>query len=756
LQLNQARMNEANEIGPRERLPSSTRSRVLLDYQASLKTTILKNGVKVIPSEWDNGAAIAELCVGIRRNKGRYIGHVKFDVDLFDDPTVDRLIGHLKKTLAAVFMNPELPISEIEILTDAEIELFRQVNQTTVEAKTLSFADQAFCQQVERTPDAPAVVCNGQNWSYRELQDATFRIATSLRQNGIRRHDRVAIWLPRGANSVAAMLATMMCGAAYVPIDPHSPKKRQKLILDSADVRCVVTTSEQLDFISAETPTVDVETLKHSPSQVECDVFTSIERAPADIAYVLFTSGSTGQPKGVEVTHLNVDNFFLGMDSLQTTEAGCWLAVTNVAFDISVFEQLWTISRGFKVVISSGAEPGGDNSIESLAKLFRDHQVTHLQCTPAMMQLLLRDTETRTGISKLRQIFVGGDVMPGPLANELLSQSSADIFNMYGPTETTVWSTSWKLQREKTIRIGKPLPNQQVHVLDEFLKPTPLGVAGELFIAGQGVARGYHRDGDLTDSRFIQHKNLGRMFRTGDTVKMLPDGDLVFLGRNDQQVKLHGHRIELGEIELAILQYPDIEQAVALVHEKDTNARLVVFVAGSQDLELKLKEVEAFLCERLPQYMVPSDIFFLSSMPLNSAGKIDRNSLLTQAPERSIAARLADVPSIPESNGATHSRSAETWDDQRMNQLKELIREELRLKSLPPNAKWSDLAINSLEVVGLVVRVEHEMNLSLPVADIFRHSYVEETLRAAINTTGNRPPIDVEAVPLAEIEEGVI
>ncbi len=765
-QLAAERLNSSDQQQP----STNTRSRILVDYQASLRTAELSNGVRVVPSEWDNGAAVAELCIGIRRQKQNYCGHFKYDVELFDPETIKRMIGHLKTLLESASTSLDAPIAQLNYMTRAERTLLNSVNQTKTVIGTQQLVDRQFVEQAARTPDAIALIVGEHSLSYSQLLDRANRIETELQAAGVVAGDRVAIQLPGCFDSVAAMLGILMRGACYVPIDANLPDQRRHLILRSADVACVVCNRAELERLPNKQVTLCVEDMD-GMNCVALNPLNVGDRAPADIAYVLFTSGSTGVPKGVEVTHANLANFFVGVDALaEPAEGGTWLAVTSTAFDISGFELLWTLTRGFKVIIATG-ELNAGMPIGHFANCVSQFRVTHFQCTPALMQLLLNDESNRKALSRLKKIFVGGDRLPQPLADKLLQLASGDVFNMYGPTETTIWSTAWKLERNTSVRIGKPLANQQIHVLDVNLQHQPIGIYGELYIGGKGVAHGYFRNELENESRFLQHSEYGRLYRTGDIVRMLNDGNLIFHGRNDQQVKLHGHRFELGDVESALCQHSGIAQAVALLKVEAQQTSLIAFISGPDVLLPNSAELKDFLNRLLPPCMIPRTITAIREFPLNGSGKIDRLAVAEMSTNSANDSRSrgsgADFVLKNECSNA-NPRSpvritgfdSESWAQQQLNQLRAMICEELQLDALPAGGRWSDLTISSLDVVGLVVRVERDLGITLEVADVFRDSLIEQTLQTAAGMghdsqqrLGER---NSASVGVSAFEEGVI
>jgi amino acid adenylation domain-containing protein len=354
------------------------------------------------------------------------------------------------------------------------------------------------------------------------------------------------------------------------------------------------------------------------------------------------------------IEHGNVLNFFAGMDArVPHQPGGTWLAVTSTSFDISVLELFWTLSRGFKVVLYPGDEPGLVADECSIPALIRRHGVTHLQCTPSGASMMLLDEQTREALGQLHTILIGGEAFPVKLARELRQIFKGTLLNMYGPTETTVWSTTWQLPTDVAparIPVGRPIANTQVYIVDSDLNPVPVGVEGELLIGGAGVARGYLRRDQLTTERFIPNlfaTNSGtggasvlpragsiasraltaRLYRTGDLARYLPDGNIELLGRIDHQVKIRGHRVELGEIEARLNEHPDVRESVVLFRELANGEKaLVAYVIPHEDRKPSAEQLRQYAQQKLPDYMIPGRVMFMSAFPQTPNKKIDRNA----------------------------------------------------------------------------------------------------------------------------------
>jgi amino acid adenylation domain-containing protein len=344
-----------------------------------------------------------------------------------------------------------------------------------------------------------------------------------------------------------------------------------------------------------------------------------------NLAYVIYTSGSTGKPKGVMVEHRNVINFFAGMDQILGAEPGTWLAVTSISFDISVLELLWTVTRGFRVVIH------GEGNSDKIPAEILGHGATHLQSTPSLLRALVSDPHSLEALGHLKTILIGGEALPASLVAALRQTFTGEIYNMYGPTETAIWSTVYRVEHPRTsIPIGKPILNTQVYVLDSRSQPVPPGEIGDLLIGGDGVVRGYLNRADLTAERFISDpfRPGGRLYRTGDLARFLDDGNLEFLGRADFQVKIRGFRIELGEIEAALERQPGVAQAVVIAREDpQADKILAAYVVARAGTSVSTDSLRSALEAALPNYMVPSHFVILDSLPLTANGKIDRNTL---------------------------------------------------------------------------------------------------------------------------------
>jgi len=507
-------------------------------------------------------------------------------------------------------------------------------NRTEADYPRSSTIAELFAAQAARTPDAVAVIAQGRMLTYRELDESANRLARRLQNLGVKPDTLVGVAMGRSETLVVSLLGILKAGGAYVPLDPTYPPDRLSLVIEDSQMPVLLTTAASrahlppaaagLTILDAEDTDLERESAKAVVSQA----------TPTNFAYVIYTSGSTGKPKGVMVENRNVVNFFTGMDRAIGCAPGVWLAITSVSFDISVLELLWTLTRGCTVVVH------GDEGSANIADEITRYRVTHLQMTPSLARMLTLDPRAYSALGSLKQMLLGGEAVPAALIHHLRQVFKGEIHNMYGPTETTIWSTTCRVEdRDTSVSIGRPIANTQIYILDPDFNPVPVGEIGELFISGDGLARGYWRRPELTAERFMTIPGLGpdRIYRTGDLARFLPDGNIHFLGRADYQIKLRGHRIEPGEIESVLEKFPGVRQAAVVLREdREGDKRLVAYLvaetAGSAAALRAAGDLRAAAGAKLPDFMVPSAFVFLNELPLTGNGKIDRKALLTLPP----------------------------------------------------------------------------------------------------------------------------
>ncbi|MEV4318155.1 amino acid adenylation domain-containing protein [Actinocrispum sp. NPDC049592] len=548
------------------------------------------------------------LCDLTEQDGGGVTGRLDYSADLFDETTARSIADRLVRLLAAAAADPDSPLATLDILSAHEREtVLRKWNDTSRPVPAQSLVAQ-FEARVAAHPDRFALEAPRVKLSYGELNARANHLAHHLIEQGAAPERYVAIALPRSADLVVALLAVLKTGAGYLPLDPEYPAERIDHMLE--DAAPVVTLRELPDVTSYPDTNPDVPVALSSP------------------AYVIYTSGSTGRPKGVVIPQATLLNFLASMaERFALDETDRLVAVTTIAFDIAALEMYLPLLSGAAIIMADREDV---TDPEILLWLIANKGVTVMQATPSLWQAVI--STNPEGVRGLRML-VGGEALPPGLA-ATMRELGSEVTNLYGPTETTIWSTATALtDRPGAPAIGQPIANTSVYVLDESLRPVPPGMAGELYIAGEGLARGYHGRPSLTAERFVADPFGApgtRMYRTGDLARWGRDGVLDYLGRVDFQVKLRGHRIELGEIEAALSAHPDVTQAVVTVRDQ----RLVGYLTAEPGRQLDQGAVRASVARSLPEYMVPSTLLVLDAFPLTPNGKVDRKALPAPAADQ--------------------------------------------------------------------------------------------------------------------------
>ncbi|HYO16411.1 MAG TPA: amino acid adenylation domain-containing protein, partial [Thermoanaerobaculia bacterium] len=582
-------------------------------------------GVGTTTSKFDLTLALVEGRQGLA-------GTLIYSRDLFDPGTVQRLGEHLRNLLEGIAAQPNVPLERLPLLGVSE----RQ--QVLVEWNRSSFDDtrstclhELIAQVAVRQPDEPAVLVETGCLTYGELERRAERVARRLSALSVGPEDRVGVCFERSPDMVVALLGVLKAGAAYLPLDPSYPESRLRFMLADSGTRVALT--DQARNWLAEAPGLRTIRLDGS-ADVEPGSAGRVPTRPlpGNLAYVIYTSGSTGQPKGVMISHRNVCNRLLY--AAETGQVGAGdrvLQKASISFDLSILEIFAPLVAGGATVL---ARPGGQLDTAYLADFIAEQRVTHAFFTPSLLQSLLAEP----GISRctsLRAVSSSAEAISVDLQRRFADTLQARLFNRYGPTETSISVASWTCEpdsRERSVPIGRPMAGARLHVLDRKLAPVPVGVAGELYIAGVCLGRGYLGRGDLTAESFLPNPLAEaegeRLYRTGDLARYRADGNLEFLGRIDHQVKIRGLRIELGEIEAVLEQHPGVHEALVLAREDSAGEkRLAAYWVAEPGAAPEERELPAYLAERLPAYMVPASFVRLSAFPLSPNGKIDRTAL---------------------------------------------------------------------------------------------------------------------------------
>ncbi|MGH8627283.1 MAG: non-ribosomal peptide synthetase, partial [Gammaproteobacteria bacterium] len=554
---------------------------------------------------------------------------LEYCTDLFDDSTIVRLASHYEKLLTEIPNQPEARISELPLMP--ELERHRLVHQwnATDESGPLSSMVEPFEAQVIRYPEAVAVVFEGVRMTYRELNARANRIAWGLKARGIGTESVVAIASERSLDLVLAVLGTLKAGAAYLPLDPEQPRARWAQMIEDARPCAFLIAQQWRDrFLEQRNDCISLDAMVTAfAGQSEEDPGTAI--AADNLAYVLYTSGSTGRPKGAAITHRGLSNRVRwGIARFGWGPEDVILHRTALGFDVAAWELFGALTAGARLVIAS-SEMGRDP--QALVELIQLHGVTWLEVVPALLQTLL-ETPGFSACRTLRGIGCGGESLSPALLAQYRSLISIPLYNFYGPTEVTIDATLWgstEATNTSTVPIGRPIGNTRIYILDRWLNPVPVGVMGELYIGGVGLARGYLHRAGLTAERWVPDPfgpAGGRLYRTGDLARYQPDGNIEFLGRIDHQVKLRGYRIELGEIEARLGAHPEIREVCVLLRQDPMeDRRLVAYVVRREPVAEH--QLRSYLKEALPEYMIPAAFVFLDALPRNVQGKIDRMAL---------------------------------------------------------------------------------------------------------------------------------
>lgn len=613
-------------------------------------------GVRMAPHLTGSATAKFDLAFEWAPREGGLNLLVEYNTDLYDAPTVERLARHYSQLLADIVTDPKRPIGALSVLSPAEREqILVGWNHTTPLSQPAGCVHRLVETQAARVPAAIAVQYEGQALSYEALNTQANRLARYLTTLGVGPDVRVAVCIERSLALPVALLAVLKAGGAYVPLDPDYPAARLRhMLTDSAPAVVLTLDSAEpvlnaaLDGAGVTAPVLHLVRDAAAWAELPCHDLDPSEApvGPDDLVYVIYTSGTTGVPKGVMVAHRGLSNLLLWC-LRQCGEAGAMLHKIPFGFDASAWETFWPLATGGRLVI---ARPGGHMEPAYLANTVREHNVTTLLFVPAMLQLFLEEPEV-SHCTALRNVFSGGGELSPALARRFRERlPQARLHNVYGPTETTVINSVWTLEPGAPVPawqvpIGRPIPSNRFYVLDEQGAPLPPGVAGHLHIGGVGVARGYLGLTQLTAERFIDNPFVpgDRLYRSGDLARYLPDGQLVFLGRNDFQVKLRGVRLELGEIEARLEAFPGVRAAVVLMlGETAMDQRLVACCATPTAVDPAA--VQAHLALTLPMAVLPQRYLWLDTLPLTANGKVDRSALAVLA-EDDLANRPVNLAS---------------------------------------------------------------------------------------------------------------
>ncbi|MEG4530219.1 amino acid adenylation domain-containing protein [Microcoleus sp. D2_18a_D3] len=664
-----------------------------------------------------------------------------YDSALFAAADIKRLSEHFQALLESTVKNPEVAISQLDILSDRDrLQLLIDFNQTQKDYPKNKCVHQLFEEQAERNPDNIAVVFEDQKITYRELNDRANQLAHHLQNLGVEPEVVVGICLDRSLETIVGMLGVLKAGGAYLPIDPTTPIERKALMLEDAQVK-VLLLQQRL-----------IESLPKTQANIVCidtDIPTTsasyTDRASSDnLAYVIYTSGSTGIPKGVAIEHRQLLNYLHSIQEKLNLPATSFATVSTFAADLGntvIFPAL--CFGGCLHIISQ--ERATDP--EALGEYFDRNPIDCLKIVPSHLAALLNSSQPKS-ILPGKRLILGGESANWSLIKTLRNLApSCSVFNHYGPTETTVGVLTYQVEFDKigcdfdTVPLGLPIANTQIYILDSYLQPVPIGVAGELYIGGDNLARGYLNRPELTAEKFIPNpfdtQAKTRLYKTGDLARYLPDGNIEFIGRIDGQVKIRGFRIELGEIEAVLGQHPDIAQAVVVAREDEmAQKRLVAYLISEQKQAPTHKEIRNFLTSKLPEYMVPSAFVILKSFPLTSNGKVDRRAL--PAPDE-MRPELTGNFVAPRTN--IEEVLAAIWA------------EVLKLEKVGIYDNFFELGGHSLLATQVISRVRQAFQVELPLHRLFESATVADFAVAIAQKQVEQTDNEMLARMLADLDQ---
>ncbi len=596
------------------------------------KTQLEFGKLRLEPVNLDGGVSLFDLRLSVAEAAETLVGSMEYNSDLFEAATIDRMLGHFEELLESLVTDPHQSLHRHSLLTTSERELLTACNDTAIDYGPYRTLHELIDEQAERTPNNVAVRFEDEELTYAELERRADLLARELRESGVGLDVTVGVCMERSPELVVALLGILKAGGAYVPLDPGYPRERLRFMLEDSRPPVLLTQSRLRgllpESIAAEVICVD-ESLPRQGAKAQRKQGRS--QSGKNLAYVIYTSGSTGQPKGAMNTHEGIVNRLLWMqDQYRLTAADCVLQKTPFSFDVSVWEFFWPLITGARLVL---ARPGGHQDAAYLADLIECERVTTLHFVPSMLHAFLANASPNRCAS-LKRVICSGEALSYELQERFYATMSAELHNLYGPTEAAVDVTYWACQRgqRQVVPIGRPIANTEIYIVDSMGQPVPVGVAGELLIGGVGLGRGYLARPDLTAERFQPNPFAGepgaRLYRSGDLARYLADGEIEYLGRLDQQVKLRGFRIELGEIEAALSTHDGVRECVVTTNElAPGDVRLIAYVVHQVGGTVASEELRRHLQERLPEYMVPAFFVCLDEIPRLPNGKIDRRSL---------------------------------------------------------------------------------------------------------------------------------
>jgi amino acid adenylation domain-containing protein len=694
------------------------------------------DGLQVKRVGRQSSGAKFDLTISFEETKAGLLGEVEYDSDLFDGTTVARWGKLLEMLLRAAVASPQVPVTELQLLPAEETGLLEKWNATAKTFATGGWMHEQIERWAERTPDAIAVRFGKETLSYRELNRRANLLGRRLARQGVGPETLVGVCMERSFELVVGLLGVLKTGGAYVPLDPDYPTGRLRYIAEDAGVRLMLVQRKHADLVrGAETIVVDEVDWVGGPGEEEN---LGVGLLGENAACVIYTSGLMGQPKGVVNVHAGILNQLnWRQELLQLGAADKVMHKTPISFGASVSDLFAPLFAGAEMVL---AKPGGHRDPKYLWELVQEVGVTVMHFVPSALRQFLAAVPARGAARTLRDVICSGEALPPDLVQRFIDVLGVRLHNLYGPTEAAIDVSTWQCTTtdgaRATVPIGRPIANMQLHVLDDKRRRVPIGVAGELYIGGVGLARGYHGRADLTAERFVANPLDGgasRLYRTGDEVRYLADGALEYLGRLDSEVKLRGYRIELQEIERNLQQHAGVKESAVVKREVEQEEALVAFVVAESAAEFDPEVLREHLSRLIPSYMIPSLFVCRSELPVTVEGRLDRSALMR-----------ANV-----SADTSASALASTATSEKEVRLVTIYREALEMPDLTATENIFGAGAHSLLLVRLQARLQMATGIDVPLEEFFYRPNVRRMQRYLDeDVTGkalHRPPLDVPA-----------
>ena len=697
-------------------------------------------GIKSSHVQVENVTTNFDLTLDIVERDGQYLIKFESNADLFEEATITRMMGHLETLLAGIIANPQQKISELPMLTEKERrQLLGEWTDTATAYPANKCVHELFDEQVRRAPEAIAVTFDDEQLTYAELDRRANQLANYLRRLGVGPDTLVGVHMERSAKLIVALLGIIKAGGAYLPLDLAYPKERMEFML--ADAKAPVLLTEK--SLLGDSPKTSAKTVcldEWEPISSCSDIAPENVNAPDDLIYVIYTSGSTGTPKGVAVPHRAVNRLIFNTNYVEITSEDRIAQASNASFDAATFEIWGALLHGAQLI---GISRDVTLSPRRFAEELRRQEISIMFLTTALFNQIARDVPT--AFATMRQLMFGGEAVDVGAVKQIIAHGAPErLVHVYGPTESTTFATGYLIESVSadatTIPIGRAISNTQTYILDTNLNAVPVGLPGDLYLGGDGLAREYLNQPELTSDKFVANpwKAGERLYKTGDVARYLPDGNIEFIGRKDHQVKIRGFRIELGEIEAALAEHPFVAECVVnAVEGEHGDKRLIAYFVSTVMDETHAGDLRDFMRNKLPEYMLPTAFVRLESLPLTPNGKIDRRAL-----------------PVPETTEAAATSKYIPPRDELELKLSKIWEKVLPVRPIGVNDNFFDLGGHSLLAVRMFSLIEKSFERNLPLATLFQAptiSALAEVMRAeswpeawssvvVIQGGGTRPP----------------